>query len=96
MPYSKLEMARCGSNECLKLAEFIRWHRLHFKMDCQQAAELAGLTLHQWLALEEGWIPLYGASLWHSLASTLEINFEELTLLADASRRACELHRPAA
>jgi DNA-binding XRE family transcriptional regulator len=80
----------CEENECLKVAKFFQQRRTLCGLNCEEAAEQAGLTRYQWLALESGWIAPYESTIWRSLASTFLLNFEDLILLADASRRAYE------
>jgi hypothetical protein len=50
-------------------------------MDESGAAELSGMELSQWCALEDGWVPGDQATL-HSIATTLQVRWADYSILA--------------
>ncbi len=63
-------------------AAYVQRRRLELCMNCEEAAELAGLQLSQWFALEEGWIPDLGDYVMLAIAGALETRVDQLNLLA--------------
>lgn len=69
------------------LARFTVDHRLDLGMTLAQAAELSGLELSQWAALEAGWVP-EDANLRRAIAATLQVDYTCYSFLATISSRA--------
>jgi hypothetical protein len=64
-------------------AAYVQQRRLQLGMNCQEAARLAGLSIVQWISLEqEGWIPALGGNAMLAIAGTLETRIDQLNLLA--------------
>ncbi len=65
----------------LPLASYTRRRREQLGLSLERAAELAGLELSEWHALEAGWVPedlhLIGA-----IAATLQTSWADYSLLA--------------
>jgi hypothetical protein len=53
-------------------------------MSVERAADLAGMTVSQWFALEGGWVP--GFDVLRAIAETLELGYMQLTFLAEVSK----------
>jgi len=66
------------------LARFIRQRRQELGLTQQRAAELAGLELSEWIALECGWVPEMpqGMDMLMGVAGTLETSWADLSFLA--------------
>lgn len=69
----------------LLLAVWIQRRRTFLRLSTAAAAELAGLELSEWLALEEGWVPEEPATI-RAIASTLEARWPEVSLVAEITR----------
>lgn len=66
------------------LTRYIRQRRQQLGLTQQRAAELAGMELSQWCALESGWAPEMpqGMDLLMAIAGTLETSWADLSFLA--------------
>jgi transcriptional regulator with XRE-family HTH domain len=66
------------------LTRYIRQRRQELGLTQQRAAELAGLELSQWFALEAGWAPDMpeAMDLLQAIAGTLETSWADLSFLA--------------
>jgi transcriptional regulator with XRE-family HTH domain len=68
----------------LALANTIQRRRQNLQMSVERAADLAGMTVSQWFALEGGWVP--GFDVLRAIAETLELGYMQLTFLAEVSK----------
>jgi hypothetical protein len=68
-------------------AIYVQRRRLQLCMKCEDAAELAGLQISQWISLEQGWIPDLGDNIMSAVAGTLETRVDHLNLLAISSSK---------
>jgi hypothetical protein len=66
-------------------AIYVQHRRLQLCMNCEDAAELAGLQISQWISLEQGWIPDLGDNIMSAVAGTLETRVDHLNLLVISS-----------
>jgi hypothetical protein len=67
----------------LTLAHYTRRRRQELGLSIERAAELAGLELSQWYALEEGWVPEPDdPGRIEAIAATLEIFWGDYSFLA--------------
>ena len=66
------------------LTRYIRQRRKQLGLTQERAAELAGMELSQWCALESGWVPEMpnGMDLLMAIAGTLETSWADLSFLA--------------
>jgi DNA-binding XRE family transcriptional regulator len=66
------------------LTRYIRQRRQELGLTQECAAQLAGLELSQWYALESGWVPDMpeGMDMIQAIAGTLETDWAELSFLA--------------
>ncbi len=66
------------------LARYIRQRRQQLGLTQERAAELAGMQLSQWCALESGWVPDMpeGMDMIQAIAGTLETSWADLSFLA--------------
>jgi len=66
------------------LTRYIRQRRQELGLTQQRAAELAGLQLSQWFALESGWAPSMpqAMNMLMGIAGTLETSWADLSFLA--------------
>ena len=66
------------------LSRYIRQRRQQLGLTQQRAAELAGLELSEWIALECGWAPEMpeAMNMLMGIAGTLEISWADLSFLA--------------
>ena len=67
------------------LGRFVQQRRTDLGMTIAEAAELSGLDLSYWTALEAGWVPQDRNQL-RSIAETLEVMDIQITLLASIAR----------
>ena len=82
---------------CLMLAPSIQIRRQQLNLTIKQAAELTGIRVKQWSAIESGsWIPSCDESVWFSLASTLQVGFENLLRIAGGDLARLEQFKRAA
>ena len=70
----------------LLFARSVRQRRLQLGLSVQQAAELSGMVVSDWYALEAGWVPTVESGLLGSIAGTLQASHIELPLIAEISR----------
>jgi transcriptional regulator with XRE-family HTH domain len=75
----------------LLFARSVRQRRLQLGLSVQQAAELSGMVVSDWYALEAGWVPTVESGLLESIAGTLQVSHLELPLVAEISRYNQEL-----
>lgn len=64
------------------LARYVREHRQDLGMTVARAAELSGLELSEWYALEAGWVP-QDRKVHHAIAGALEVDISNIGILAD-------------
>jgi len=57
---------------------WVRRRRCELGFRLTRAASLAGIDKSAWESLEQGWIPAADPNFWRSLASTLQVRFDEL------------------
>ena len=57
---------------------WIRRRRLELGFRLTRAAFLIGIDKSAWESLEEGWVPNADENVWRSLASTLQVRFDDL------------------
>jgi transcriptional regulator with XRE-family HTH domain len=65
----------------MALASYTRRRRQELGLSLERAAELAGLKLSEWDALEAGWVP-EDLRLIQAIAGTLETDWAEFSFLA--------------
>ena len=65
------------------LSRYIRQRRQQLGLTQQRAAELAGMELSEWCALECGWVPEMpqGMDLLMAIAGTLETSWADLSFM---------------
>jgi transcriptional regulator with XRE-family HTH domain len=69
----------------LLLASCIRRRREELGLSIERAAQLTGLEISQWYALEAGWVPSEESGLLEAIAGTLEVSFPCVLFVADVS-----------
>jgi len=69
------------------LGRFAQKRRLELEMSVATAAELSGIELSEWYALEAGWVP-EDRMILVSVAGTLSVRWTDLSLLAFFSQAA--------
>lgn len=76
---------RCN-HEAELLGESVRCRRIELGLSIDQAAELSGLCVFQWAALEHAlWVPDDGPAL-RAVTDTLQANYEMVSYCAAVSR----------
>ncbi len=88
MSLSSLSSRRavCPNHYAELLGESIRQRRLELGISIPEAADLAGITMWQWIAMEYGlWVPEDGPVM-QSIADTLEADYLALSFCALVSR----------
>ena len=82
----------------LLLARCVRRRRGELGLSIERAAELSGMEISEWCALEAGWIPDDESKLLWSIAGALESGYLNLLFIAEVSRYNQELlsNRPLA
>ena len=73
------------------VARYTRSHREQLGLTIDRAADLAGLELSQWCALEDGWLPEKLAVI-RAIATTLQVRWSDYDLLTLFARCA-QQHR---
>ncbi|HEX6880099.1 MAG TPA: hypothetical protein VF135_07025 [Terriglobales bacterium] len=68
------------------LARYARERRAQLGLTVERAAELSGMQLCEWAAMEDGWVP--AESMIRAIAETLEVRWPDLHLLAFFARSA--------
>ena len=75
------------------LARYTRKRRTQLSLTVEEAADLSGMKLCNWAAMESGWVP-ENHDVIRAVAETLETAWPDLNLLALFARSAQqELHR---
>ncbi len=69
------------------LARYAQRRRTELGLSVEKAAELAGMQLCEWAAMEDGWVPTDRSTL-RAVAQVLYIRWPELDLLAWFARSA--------
>jgi transcriptional regulator with XRE-family HTH domain len=69
----------------LALANCVQRRRENLQMSMERAADLAGMRLSQWFALETGWVP-DTLDVLRAVAETLEVGYLQLSCLAEVSQ----------
>ena len=64
------------------LARYVRQHRQDLRITVARAAELSGLALSEWGALEAGWVP-EDRKVHHAIAGALQVDLSNIGILAD-------------
>jgi hypothetical protein len=64
----------------------VRRRREQLGMFVERAAELSGMEISDWYALEAGWVPSVESGLLDSIAGTLQSCHIQLPLIAEISR----------
>ncbi len=57
---------------------WVRRRRFELGLRLTRAASLMGIDKSAWESLEQGWIPAADTNFWRSLASTLQVRFDDL------------------
>jgi Helix-turn-helix domain len=65
----------------LWLGGYVEHRRAELGLSMTEAAELAGMELSEWGALEAGWVPSDDGVL-HAIADTLQVHWPDLRFLA--------------
>ncbi len=63
------------------LARYAKERRAELGLTVEQAAELAGMNLCEWAAMEDGWVPRELPVI-RAIAGTLQVRWTDLNLLA--------------
>jgi transcriptional regulator with XRE-family HTH domain len=69
------------------IARYARIRREQLGLTIDRAAELSGMEVSQWVALEDSWVPEERAML-HSIATTLRVRWSDFDLVALFARAA--------
>lgn len=72
-------------HNALALASMVRRRRQNLGMSVERAADLSGLQVSEWCALESGWVPDQFCFL-SAIAQTLDLGYLQLSFLAEVSR----------
>jgi transcriptional regulator with XRE-family HTH domain len=72
-------------HNALALASMVRRRRQNLGMSVERAADLSGLQVSEWRALETGWAPDKFCVL-SAVAQTLDVGYLRLSFLAEVSR----------
>jgi transcriptional regulator with XRE-family HTH domain len=78
-------MKPCRFHHAFSLGNTVQRRRLNLGMSVERAADLAGMEVSQWCALEAGWVPNTLCIL-RAVADTLELNALQLSFLAEISQ----------
>jgi len=68
----------------LALANCVQRRRQNLGMSIECAADLAGMRVSEWCALETGWVP-DTLGILRAVADTLELGYVQLSFLAEIS-----------
>lgn len=71
------------------LARFVQQRRFEVGLSLEEAAELSGLQVSQWAALESGWVPTEDA-MFRAIGDTLAVAWPNLAIYAMAAESAQE------
>jgi len=63
------------------IARYTRTRRGQLDLTIDQAAELSGLEVSQWIAIEDGWVPEKRATL-QAVATTLQVIWSDFAFVA--------------
>lgn len=69
----------------LALANTVQRRRENLGMSVERAADLAGMQVSEWCALEAGWVP-NTLDVLRAVADTLELGYLQLSFLAEISQ----------
>jgi transcriptional regulator with XRE-family HTH domain len=69
----------------LTLAKCVQRRRENLGMSVERAADLAGMKVSEWCALEAGWVP-DAFDVLRAVADTLELGYLQLSFLAEISQ----------
>jgi hypothetical protein len=69
----------------LALANCVQRRRQNLGMSIERAADLAGMRVSEWCALETGWVP-DTLGILQAVAGTLELGYLQLSFLAEMSQ----------
>ena len=75
----------------LLFARCVRRRREELGLSVERAAELSGMELSDWYALEAGWVPSQESGLLDAIAGTLESGSRTVLFIAEISRYNQEL-----
>jgi hypothetical protein len=90
--FPSLSSARTISNPqwtANALARYSKKRRAELGLSVEQAAELAGMQLCQWAAMEDGWLPSE-RSMVRAIAETLCVHWADLNMMLLFARAAQE------
>lgn len=68
----------------MALASTVQRRRQNLGMSVESAADLCGLQVSEWCALETGWVP--DKCVLSAVAQTLDVGYLQLSFLAEVSR----------
>jgi len=68
----------------LSLVNTVQRRRQNLEMSVERAADLAGIQVSEWCALEAGWVPGTPGVL-RAVADTLELGYSQLSFFAEIS-----------
>jgi hypothetical protein len=71
-------------HNALALANTVQRRRQNLQMSVERAADLAGMQVSEWCALEAGWVP-DALDVLRAVADTLELGYLQLSFLAEMS-----------
>lgn len=74
------------------LARFVQQRRLEVGLSLEEAAELSGLQVSEWVALENGWVPTEHAT-FLAIGDTLAVAWPNLEIYAMAAEAGQEALR---
>ena len=89
---ASLPSARALSNRqwyATMLARYSKQRRAELGLTVEQAAELAGMQVCEWAAMEDGWIPAEKSTI-RAIAETLCVHWSDLDLMLLFARSAQE------
>ena len=68
------------------LAHYVQSRREQMFLMLDQAATISGLSVSQWCAVEDGWVPEDNGPVLHALAETLEVGYTQISFIAAVAR----------
>ena len=71
-------------HNALALANTVQRRRQNLQTSVERAADLAGMQVSEWCALETGWVP-DTLGILRAVADTLELGYVQLSFLAEIS-----------
>lgn len=78
-------MKSCRFHHNFSLGNTVQRRRMSLGMSVERTADLAGMQVSEWCALEDGWVPDTLCIL-RAVADTLELNALQLSFLAEISQ----------